>query len=152
MLKALSHPTRVKALAIMSDRAASPSEIARQLDVELSGASYHVRVLEELGLIELVEEEPVRGSVAHFYRAVDQNSVDSPGWENLDSAGHLSRTCLLLDARGWEKVAEIQRDARERILEEQAKAVKRIDRDRDEATHAMVLTLFFKMLPLPSDK
>lgn len=72
LVKALSHPLRTECLTILSDRMASPREIAESLDEDLSNVSYHVRVLSELGLIELVGEEPVRGAVAHFYKAIER--------------------------------------------------------------------------------
>jgi transcriptional regulator with XRE-family HTH domain len=85
LAKALSHPLRAQALAILAERIASPKEIADELDQELSNVSYHVRVLEELGMIDLVEEETVRGSVAHFYKAVDRGVIAHPAWEKLPS-------------------------------------------------------------------
>jgi DNA-binding transcriptional ArsR family regulator len=84
LVKALNHPVRVKALTILSEKTASPKEIAEVLDVPLSNVSYHVRVLDELGLIEIVEEESVRGSVAHFYEAVERPLIDNPDWGKLD--------------------------------------------------------------------
>lgn len=66
---AISHPLRARALTILADRVASSVEIARELGVELSHVSYHVRALREHGLIEEVRSRPVRGSVEHFYRA-----------------------------------------------------------------------------------
>lgn len=84
LIKALNHPIRVKALTILSKKSASPKQLSEWLDTPLSNVSYHVRVLDELGLIEVVEEEPVRGSVAHFYRAVDSVLLDNPKWKNLD--------------------------------------------------------------------
>jgi DNA-binding transcriptional ArsR family regulator len=84
LVKALSHPVRVKALTILTERTSSPKEISEQIDAPLSNVSYHVRVLEELGLIEIREEESVRGSVAHFYSAVERPMIDNPDWEKLD--------------------------------------------------------------------
>jgi len=72
LVKGLSHPLRTQCLTILTDRVASPREIAESLDEDLSNVSYHVRVLSELGLIELVREEPVRGAVAHFYKSVER--------------------------------------------------------------------------------
>src|SRR3954447_770956 len=83
LLKALSHPIRVKALTILTERIASPKEIAREIDASLGNVSYHVRVLDELGLIEILEEESVRGAVAHFYKAVQRPMIDNPDWEKL---------------------------------------------------------------------
>jgi DNA-binding transcriptional ArsR family regulator len=74
---------RVKALTILTDKVASPKEISRQIKIPLSNVSYHVRVLDELGLIEIVEEESVRGSVAHFYKAAERPLIDNPDWERL---------------------------------------------------------------------
>ena len=84
LVKALNHPIRVKALTILTERIASPKEISEQIDMPLSNVSYHVRVLDELGLIEIMEEESVRGSVAHFYKAVERPLIDNPDWERLD--------------------------------------------------------------------
>ncbi len=83
-VRALHHPTRVQALTILSERVASPREIADELEVHLSNVSYHVRVLDDLGLVEIVDEEPVRGSVAHFYKAVARPLVDNSAWRDLD--------------------------------------------------------------------
>ena len=85
LVKALNHPVRVKALTILTERTASPKEISEEIDAPLSNVSYHVRVLEELGLIEIMEEESVRGSVAHFYKAVGRPMIDNPEWEKLDA-------------------------------------------------------------------
>jgi DNA-binding transcriptional ArsR family regulator len=84
LVKALNHPVRVKALTILTERIASPKEIAKIIDAPLSNVSYHVRVLDKLGLVEIMEEESVRGSVAHFYKAVERPLIDNPDWEKLD--------------------------------------------------------------------
>jgi DNA-binding transcriptional ArsR family regulator len=83
LVKALNHPVRVKALTILTEKIASPKEISAQIETPLSNVSYHVRVLDELGLVEIVEEESVRGSVAHFYKAVERPLIDNPDWEKL---------------------------------------------------------------------
>jgi DNA-binding transcriptional ArsR family regulator len=100
LVKALNHPLRVKALTILSERTASPTEIAELLDKKLSNVAYHIRVLHELGLIEIVEEESVRGSVAHFYRAVDRPLIDNADWKQLDPkirgafSGHVTESFI----------------------------------------------------------
>lgn len=83
LVKALNHPVRVKALTILTERTASPTEISNEIGIPLSHVSYHVRVLDELGLIEIVEEEPVRGAVKHFYKAVERPLLDTAEWEQL---------------------------------------------------------------------
>lgn len=182
LVKALNHPVRVKALTILTERTASPKEISEQLEVPLSNVSYHVRVLDELGLIEIVEEESVRGSVAHFYKSIERPLIDNPDWEKLDqrvrsafsgyvietvmsdaagslAAGvfdrrddrHLSRTPLLLDQRGWNKVAAIQNKALDQILKEQAAAAARLDRAGEEAIHAVAGLMCFEVPPEGDD-
>jgi DNA-binding transcriptional ArsR family regulator len=68
LVKALGHPLRTHALALLNQRVASPNEIARELGERLGDVSYHVKVLSECGFIELVKTEPRRGAVEHFYR------------------------------------------------------------------------------------
>ncbi|HET7506843.1 MAG TPA: helix-turn-helix domain-containing protein [Solirubrobacterales bacterium] len=67
---ALNHPTRRTLLKLFlgSEAALSPKELAERTGEKLPTISYHVRVLADKNAIELAEEEPVRGSVAHFYR------------------------------------------------------------------------------------
>jgi DNA-binding transcriptional ArsR family regulator len=178
LVKALNHPVRVKALTILTERIASPKEISELIEVPLSNVSYHVRVLDELGLVEIMEEEAVRGSVAHFYKAVERPLIDNPDWEKLDpsvrsafsgyvietlmsdaagslAAGvfdrredrHLSRTPLLLDKRGWRRVSEIQAQALDKILKEQAAAASRMNGSKEEGIHAIVGMTCFEVLP-----
>ena len=83
LVKGLNHPVRVECLTVLAERVASPRELAQVLDEDLSNVSYHVRVLDELGLIELVDEESVRGAVAHYYKAVERPLLSKTDWEKL---------------------------------------------------------------------
>lgn len=83
LVKGLSHPVRVECLTLLAERVASPRELAEAIDEDLSNVSYHVRVLDELGLIELVREESVRGAVAHYYKAVERPLLSEGDWEKL---------------------------------------------------------------------
>jgi len=67
---AVAHPVRSRCLTILADRVASPIEIARELRMDVTGISYHVRALRDLGLVEEIGQRPVRGAVEHYYRAV----------------------------------------------------------------------------------
>jgi len=130
-VKALSHPLRVRILALLDERTASPVELAGWLDATLGTVAYHVRTLERMGLIELVRETRVRGAVEHHYRSKERPRVSDEAWaaappiakqvavssslQTIDAyaraasaAGgfdhgnsHLTRTALKLDARGW---------------------------------------------------
>lgn len=83
LVKGLSHPVRTECLTILAERTASPSQLAEILNHDLSNISYHVRTLVELGLAELVNEESIRGAVAHYYRAVERPLASPAEWEQL---------------------------------------------------------------------
>jgi DNA-binding transcriptional ArsR family regulator len=68
----LAHPQRAAVFRVIaSEGKTTPTQVARKLGVRVENVSYHVRVLAEHGFIELADTTPVRGSVAHWYRAVD---------------------------------------------------------------------------------
>jgi DNA-binding transcriptional ArsR family regulator len=158
-VKALSHPLRVRILALLQERTASPRELAEWLDATLGTVSYHVRTLHDFGLIELVRTSQVRGAIAHHYRARVRPRVSDEAWasaapivkqaavgaalQTVDdyarasaAAGgfdrgeaHLTRTNLRLDEKGWAAAAK----ACEKMLAELTRiedaAGKRIDKD-----------------------
>ena len=70
VVKAIGHPLRMQLLTRLNERVASPVELARELDESVQLVSYHVRILRELGFIELVSTTPRRGAIEHHYRAV----------------------------------------------------------------------------------
>ncbi len=130
-VKAMSHPLRVRILAMLDERTASPVELAGWLRSSLGTVAYHVRTLERIGLVELVHETRVRGAVEHHYRSCGRPQVSDEAWaaapaiakqaavsaslQTIDAyaraasaAGgfdhgnsHLTRTALTLDARGF---------------------------------------------------
>jgi|GEM_PF-579476 len=66
------HPVQIEALTILSEREASPKQIAVELGLtkaKSSYVSYHVRKLQERGLVRLVRTVPVRGVKERFYKA-----------------------------------------------------------------------------------
>lgn len=83
LLKAISHPVRARALAVLTQRVASPSELAAEQGVVVGDVAYHVRVLRKLGMIELVETRQVRGATQHFYRGTRQSYLDDEVWQKL---------------------------------------------------------------------
>lgn len=83
-IKAMNHPLRASILRILADRTASPAEMARELDEELSNVSYHTKQLVEFECAELVSTRPVRGALEHFYRATERHLIDTEEWEELD--------------------------------------------------------------------
>jgi len=83
-IKAMNHPLRAAILRTLVERTASPAEMARELDEELSNVSYHTKQLVEFECAELVSTRPVRGALEHFYRATERHLVDTEEWEELD--------------------------------------------------------------------
>jgi DNA-binding transcriptional ArsR family regulator len=82
-VKALSHPLRVRILGILEEQPASPVELSQVLDATLGTISYHVRQLNELGLLELVRETPRRGAIEHHYRAKPRPKSGGNAWESV---------------------------------------------------------------------
>jgi DNA-binding transcriptional ArsR family regulator len=77
LIKGLAHPLRVLILAHMNERPWSPRELERELGEGLSQVSYHVKVLYDFELIELVDTEPRRGAIEHFYKATARAFIPS---------------------------------------------------------------------------
>lgn len=74
----MSHPTRVRAMAVFWDREASPKQIAAELGEPLNNVTYHIKQLLDLGWIELVARRPAQGGrvVEHFYKATVASHFD----------------------------------------------------------------------------
>src|ERR687890_314229 len=83
LLRAISHPLRHRLLGMLDGRTASPNQLARELDLPLGRVSYHIRLLADLGAIELVRTEPRRGALEHFYRAVTTVWFSEADWQKL---------------------------------------------------------------------
>jgi DNA-binding transcriptional ArsR family regulator len=160
-VKAMSHPLRVRILALLDERTASPVELAGWLGATLGTTAYHVRTLERMGLIELVRETRVRGAVEHHYRSKDRPRVSDEAWAAAppiakqaavssslqtidgyaraasaaggfdDGKSHLTRTALQLDARGWNDLSRACLRLLAQVDRIEAAARERIERNPD---------------------
>ena len=92
----VAHPTRVRAFSILAERTASPVEIAQEIGKDVGHVGYHVRKLQELNLIELVDERPVRGAVEHFYRAIARPIVGEKEFASMAIEDREAMTRYLL--------------------------------------------------------
>ncbi|HKH16199.1 MAG TPA: winged helix-turn-helix domain-containing protein [Solirubrobacteraceae bacterium] len=158
-VKALSHPLRVRILALLQERTASPRELAEWLDATLGTVSYHVRTLHDSELIELVRTSQVRGAIAHHYRAKLRPPVSGEAWaaaspivkqatvgaalQTVDeyarasaAAGgfdraeaRLMRTNLRLDAKGWQQAAKACEKLSAELARVEEAASKRLERN-----------------------
>jgi DNA-binding transcriptional ArsR family regulator len=163
LLKALGHPLRLRILEAIADAGeSSPVVLAREFDRPLATVSHHVRLLRELGFIELVRTEPRRGAVEHYYRAVQRPFLDDGQWQQLprvmrrglarqifrmtfdeasiaggdgafdESGAHLIRLPLELDEPGRRELSEAVA-----VLLKQVEAIQmRTDARRSSATEA----------------
>jgi DNA-binding transcriptional ArsR family regulator len=105
LAKALTSPLRVEILDILNRRVASPNEIAEELGRPLGTVAYHVRRLQALGCIELVREEPRRGAVEHYYRAVARPFFSDADLERMPASARGSLFDVFLRAI-WSDVKE----------------------------------------------
>ncbi len=90
------HPVQIQALTILSERVASPKEIAVELGLTKAKSSYvshHVKKLCDRGMVELVEIVPVRGAKQHFYRATAPFIVMGEHSEQMTMSERLSLSC-----------------------------------------------------------
>jgi len=85
LAKAMSHPTRLRLLGLLNEGVASPVALAERVGQPVENIAYHMRVLRELGCIELVRTERRRGAQVHFYRALTRAFADDEGWALVDS-------------------------------------------------------------------
>lgn len=85
MAKVFSHPLRVKILYAMNgpERERSASELGELLGVDLKRISYHMRELEAIGFIQVVDERPVRGAVEKIYAPVKRLEAWDVEWSQL---------------------------------------------------------------------
>lgn len=83
LVMALGHSIRLDCLRILSERPASPNQLATELNIALSNVSHHVTVLKDLGFIELIHTQPVRGTIEHIYRATARAFIDDESWAKL---------------------------------------------------------------------
>src|SRR5882724_6345831 len=66
-VKAISHPLRTTILGLLHERAATVSELAVAVERPKSTVAYHVKVLNEAGLVQVVRTRKVRAIEERFY-------------------------------------------------------------------------------------
>jgi DNA-binding transcriptional ArsR family regulator len=148
-VKSLSHELRVEILTILTERMASPSELAKMLDEGLSQVSYHVTVLKNYERIELVKAEPRRGAMEHYYRATSKTLLPAKTWRGVkkglravvggglasdlfndladaltakkltEADSHICRMPLVLDAEGQKNVEALAERFTKEVEDEQ---------------------------------
>ena len=176
LMKALAHPLRQQLLMALSERIASPSELAEEMGEPLGNVSYHVRMLVDLGCIELVSTTPRRGALEHHYKAVVRPLLDDASygrfpsstkralvgdvlkeiWGDVAAAAdadtfddeqiHVSRQPLTLDAEGWDEAGKALADVLEQLEDIRARSSKRIAKGA-EGIDSVAAILHFRTAP-----
>lgn len=84
LVKALGHPLRLRLLeAVIEGGEESPVDLSGRFKIPLATVSRHMRMLRELGFIELTRTEPRRGALKHFYRAAEVAFIGEAEWGEL---------------------------------------------------------------------
>jgi DNA-binding transcriptional ArsR family regulator len=152
LAKALAHPLRVQLLAALNEGVASPNELAKKLDEPLTNVSYHVRMLHDLGCIELVETEPRRGALEHYYRAIVRPFFGERDWKRLpkNARGSISDAVLQLV---WEDAAEAIKSGLfdEREDRHLSRSVLVVDEEGWEALHDVLADTLDKAMQIQAD-
>jgi DNA-binding transcriptional ArsR family regulator len=171
IMKALSHPLRVRMLTLLNQKVSSPSELADELGEPLGNVSYHMRFLADLKMVKLVRTEPRRGAVEHYYQALEPPQVSGDDWAQLpaslrrtlsdgvlgqiakDLSGaaksggfdrenmHLSRHAMVLDQEGWDELSALLDDVQQQARAIQERSAKRLKKGRDGAAIRTALAL-----------
>lgn len=97
IVKAMSHPLRLRILARLNEGVASPNEMAKEFGESLPLVSYHVRILRELECIELVRTTPRRGAIEHHYRALTRAFLDESSWAQMPESARRAISAASLD-------------------------------------------------------
>jgi hypothetical protein len=94
----MSHPTRIHAMSLLLERAASPREIAAELDEPVNNVAYHIDQLLKVGCIELVETRSVHGGrvVEHLYKANNRAYFDDEAWAQFGDREKYDVTTAIL--------------------------------------------------------
>jgi DNA-binding transcriptional ArsR family regulator len=179
-VKAMSHPLRVRILAMLDERKASPNQLAGWLDASLGTVAYHVRTLFDLGMIELVGETRVRGAVEHHYRSKARPQPTAEAWQaaspvakqaavgsalqvmgdyarqaaaagGFDRAdAQLRRAVLKLDPKGFQQLSNAFDKLLERVERIESDAAARLDRDPEGIVETGLGVLLFEAARLSS--
>lgn len=101
VLRALADPVRLRILATLGSRSLSAAELGRELGISQALASYHLRRLLSVGLVDRDGSRPRRGGTERLYVATDPARTRSvASAEPQDTAMLLAALSNELQRRG----------------------------------------------------
>jgi DNA-binding transcriptional ArsR family regulator len=83
MFRVLAHPLRYRILSILTEREASPSQLAIELEEPLDTVGYHMREMEKAGVIEFVRRAPGRRGEQKMYKSIARPVIELGEWERV---------------------------------------------------------------------
>lgn len=111
-LRALSHPTRLRILSLLTGAPMSSAELARELGMSQAAVSFHVRQLAGVGYLELVEERSKRGGKERVYRHLpvnqEQLESDDPQMTVRAVATELGRRLAIDPSQAWRLFSDVE--------------------------------------------
>jgi DNA-binding transcriptional ArsR family regulator len=170
-VRAISHPLRIRLLAMLDEEPASPVILASKLEQPLGTIAYHVRTLYDLGLLKLVSTRQRRGATEHYYKTTAHPKFSDDAWDDLDTVSkqrvltatlnraydHATRSAaaggfdasdalfasssLKLDQKGWAALAKESKKWQEKVAQIEQEAKKRIEAGGDEGVKDVGLTV-----------
>jgi DNA-binding transcriptional ArsR family regulator len=159
-VKALAHPLRIRLLALLEERDASPVQLAEHVDATLGTVAYHVRTLERLGLIEMVATHQRRGATEHVYAAREHPRFSDSAWSATSPiAKHVMIASILSQlgqyvtqsaaAGGFDRgdAHFLTKTWLEQVTDIEARTKKRIKRTGEQVFDAGLVILFFEAVP-----
>lgn len=180
-LRAISHPIRIRLLAMLDEEPASPVILANKLGQPLGTIAYHVRTLYDLGLLKLVSTRQRRGATEHYYQTTGHPRGSEESWEALDSVSkqrlltallarandyanrsaaaggfdakdaQVSSNSLKLDAKGWSQLAKEAKKLLAKAEQIEREAAERIEAKPDSAMNVGLNLMVFEALPFSAE-
>ena len=155
----------------------SPVQLAGRLDATLGTVAYHVRTLEQLGLVELVATHQRRGATEHVFAARPHPQISDEAWAGatpiakqafvsslLAQAGQYatqsaarggfdrsdaqaSRTAMRLDEAGWRELTEATKRWQDEVERIEQDAQQRIVTSDEPDFDVGLVVLVFEAVP-----
>ena len=88
--KLISNATRIQILHLLKDEALTAKQVATKLNKSTGSVHYHVQILYDGGLLELVDTKEKRGIIEKYYKAKSAHFyIEESGTEGTNTGSHI---------------------------------------------------------------